>query len=510
MSRMAQPWKHPKTGVYWYRRAVPKTLRERLDRGEWLRTLGTKDLTEAKRRYPAVAAECESAFEAARNGTKLTAATLSPRQIASLGGEWLRRELAAHEGNRHDAAHWHGWLDDIQRKAERKGAPTRSGQDTPLDARGMVGAVAEDVEQLLADEGLALSHDSKQFHDLSIALFWHRITFCNIQLRHLGGDWSAPSELDKVPPWKRAAASSKTLTWAFEEWVKARKPKPRSEYEFRRYIAEFGNERLVEEITADDVRAFRDRLVAANTTGNYVDKKLTPIRSVMKWLVKEQHIASSPAVGIGVASLKHERQRKKRDGYTRTEAKTLLAAARKEKGALRWLPWVLAATGCRLNEVCQAFAADVAKEDGTWRLNVTDAADGQSLKTETSRRKVPLHPKLVAEGFVKYVASLPKGSRLFPEATPNKVGNWGAKLGQKYGRWLRTMIADPRKVAHSWRHSFKTWAREADIGEEKSDALTGHQAPGRVGRDYGDLPLKTLAKAVAKMDFGAPPPLKRA
>jgi integrase len=67
------------------------------------------------------------------------------------------------------------------------------------------------------------------------------------------------------------------------------------------------------------------------------------------------------------------------------------------------------------------------------------------------------------------------------------------------------MISDPRKVAHSWRHSFKTWAREADIGEEKSDALTGHQQPGRVGRGYGVIPLKTLAAAIAKIDFGAPP-----
>lgn len=66
------------------------------------------------------------------------------------------------------------------------------------------------------------------------------------------------------------------------------------------------------------------------------------------------------------------------------------------------------------------------------------------------------------------------------------------------------MITDPAKVAHSWRHSFKTWARDAEILEEVSDALTGHKSPDSVARRYGSKLLGTLARAVAKIDFGAP------
>lgn len=44
---MARPFKHPKTGVYWFRKAVPKDLQEVLGEREEKRTLRTKDLAEA-------------------------------------------------------------------------------------------------------------------------------------------------------------------------------------------------------------------------------------------------------------------------------------------------------------------------------------------------------------------------------------------------------------------------------------------------------------------------------
>jgi hypothetical protein len=40
---MARPWKHPKTGVYWFRRGVPADLQPRVGKREELRTLKTND-----------------------------------------------------------------------------------------------------------------------------------------------------------------------------------------------------------------------------------------------------------------------------------------------------------------------------------------------------------------------------------------------------------------------------------------------------------------------------------
>ena len=43
---------------------------------------------------------------------------------------------------------------------------------------------------------------------------------------------------------------------------------------------------------------------------------------------------------------------------------------------------------------------------------------------------------------------------------------------------------DPAKTFHSFRHTFKRACREAGLGEEIDNALTGHSGGG-VGRSYG-------------------------
>jgi len=45
--KMAQPWKHPRTGVYWFRKAVPLALHPKIAKREILVSLKTKDPKEA-------------------------------------------------------------------------------------------------------------------------------------------------------------------------------------------------------------------------------------------------------------------------------------------------------------------------------------------------------------------------------------------------------------------------------------------------------------------------------
>jgi len=65
---MAAPWKHPKTGIWWYRRATPRDL---MKAGEALTALGfkltreikqsldTRNRREAQERWSEVNAGCE-------------------------------------------------------------------------------------------------------------------------------------------------------------------------------------------------------------------------------------------------------------------------------------------------------------------------------------------------------------------------------------------------------------------------------------------------------------------
>jgi hypothetical protein len=67
--RMPRPYKHRRTGVYYYRRVVPDDLRPIIGKGEVHVSLRTKDPREAARRCPEVAGRVDAEFIAARRGS---------------------------------------------------------------------------------------------------------------------------------------------------------------------------------------------------------------------------------------------------------------------------------------------------------------------------------------------------------------------------------------------------------------------------------------------------------
>ena len=60
---------------------------------------------------------------------------------------------------------------------------------------------------------------------------------------------------------------------------------------------------------------------------------------------------------------------------------------------------------------------------------------------------------------------------------------------------------EPRKVFHSFRHTFKSECRAAGIGKEFHDAITGHTS-GDVGDDYGrQYTVEVLAREIKKVKY---------
>ena len=122
-------------------------------------------------------------------------------------------------------------------------------------------------------------------------------------------------------------------------------------------------------------------------------------------------------------------------------------------------------------------------------------------------RKVPLHPELLRAGLLDYRAGLLQAgagqdSPLWPEVASEVEGQKGAAFSKWFNRYLRDRagVEDRAKVFHSFRHTFKRMARDAGLGEELHDALTGH-AGGGVGRGYGrGFGIKSLAEAIRRVE----------
>ncbi len=93
-------------------------------------------------------------------------------------------------------------------------------------------------------------------------------------------------------------------------------------------------------------------------------------------------------------------------------------------------------TGARLNEICQLDIADVQRDGDTWFLNITDEGDdNKSVKSKAGKHKVPLHSESILLGFLDFVDSGRKGTRLFPDYSysanggyPNTAAEWRGML----------------------------------------------------------------------------------
>ncbi len=184
-----------------------------------------------------------------------------------------------------------------------------------------------------------------------------------------------------------------------------------------------------------------------------------------------------------------------------------------------WIPLLLLVTGARLEEVGQLLVRDIKEEGGVLYIHVTDIPEDddeeeKAVKTAPSRRRVPLHRIVLDAGFRQYLerAARSGNEALFPALARDGRG----KKTREFSKWFNQKLLEGvgitgrAKVLHSFRHLFKDRCREADLGEELHDALTGH-AGGGVGRDYGaGFSVKRLAEGMARVEFpgfpGVTPP----
>jgi integrase len=255
------------------------------------------------------------------------------------------------------------------------------------------------------------------------------------------------------------------------------------------------------QITRSDVIKFKEQLAEKGLKAPTINRYLSELKGPFGWAVANDKIGTNPAEGIVFA--RKERGKSGRRGYTDEQARLILLAARdEEKPYRRWLPWVCAFTGTRLDEVAGRNVADIVKIGSYWVLDIPEG------KTDGSERKVPLHPVLIREGFIDYVNSLPQDSPLFPDLKPDRFNRRAGTATKEMGRWLRSLQKDLGILLvdsvhyvpnHSWRHRFKSEARRVRMEEETHDALTGHRE-GKVSRDYGEYYVReVLGPAIESM-----------
>jgi integrase len=149
---------------------------------------------------------------------------------------------------------------------------------------------------------------------------------------------------------------------------------------------------------------------------------------------------------------------------------------------IRWLMMLGFLTGARLEELGQIQVTDIKRERDIVFIAIDDlGSDGtqsnaKSLKTESSHRRVPLHPRAIDPGFLRFVDTARRGGkdRLFDDLRRDRYARYTQVASQCCNRLLDHVTRDRNLVFHSFRHLYKDLCRNAGFPECVSDQLTGH------------------------------------
>lgn len=500
---MSRPWKHPDSGVYWFRRAVPAELRALVGKREEKRSLQTKDPSIARRRHAEALAEVEARWTNLRGGVR----TLSEREAHELAAVSHDRWLALYKDNPSEQTTWRVDLGDrLWRSPAALAGPLTSNFLSEYDPdaaklRDMENWCRAGAKDCLAAKGLVVNLESELVlaKALSFAIQRASLTLARYAKGEFGIGSRAGGVWQAISPTPDAGLTV-PLAELIKGWSSERKPAQKTLYEWKRVLRQleaFLGHDDAGRISSEDLIAWKGSMVEAGLRPKTIqDAKLAPVRAILQWGVDNRRLAKNPAdhVTIEVKAIATEKKR----SFTDDEARVILAASLLEKDAVRrWVPWLGAYSGARVSELCQLRVEDVVEIDRIWCMKFDPEAG--PLKNSSSERTIPLHPALIDRGFLKFVASVKSGP-LFPHLPPDKFGKRGGNGTKVIGRFVRALgITDPRlSPSHSWRHRIKTLGRRHGLAKDILEAITGHGQKS-VADSYGEFPMEALFRELKKI-----------
>ena len=491
---MSRPWPHPKTGVLWFRKRVPKDLLALVGKREEKASLGTKDVAEAKRRHAAHAALVERRWQNLRAGAR----RLNLLEVNAIAGEFYEDLIPRFQA---------GTFSPVYNLISTAAIELYVKDAGPQNRAQFLRLYGREIDGHLARKGLVVHPDTR--YALEHAIAKAILQAIEQSVKYLDGDFTPdpmagrfPKIVDKPPAivlpletWFTAyAEDSKLAASTRKRWGPA----------LATLAAHVGHDDLAR-VTPDDVTDWVDGL-AGNGRGQKTirDVYLASAKALFGWLKGKRKVALNPCLDLRVKVVEGPVLRER--SFTDEEASIILAASLapqsrrlspEHAAARRWVPWLCAYTGARVGEITQLRRKDVRREGGVMILHITPEAG--TVKTKQARY-APIHPHLVEMGFLDYVATRtgplfydPKRARGGSEANPISK-----KVGERLAAWVRDLGVDDVGVDpnHGWRHSFKTRGRRGGMQDSILDAIQGH-APKTEGGKYGWFETEVTAREIA-------------
>ncbi len=333
----------------------------------------------------------------------------------------------------------------------------------------------------------------------------------------------------------------------YREWKAGNEPRPQTAGEYEAAVddfIDFTGDPTISMIDADMLYDYRDEAAKLPASMPRADRALpftarvakhegaTPkcapptlkkrvgaLQALLTYAFQQRWTATNAGSGIRIVG--YSKKKRTRRSFEDHELATLCASvlftdpaswntkSRISDVTVFWIFLLCITTGARLEEVGQVALADVRRDGDIVYLDIDEYAEendaeDKSVKTEESKRLLPVHERLIELGFLKYLEALAALGRteLFPDLKENSVGKRTKEASQKLNRIIDSHVsADRRLVFHSLRHAFKAKGNDAGLTDKTLDQICGH-APVSTGSRYGSEPrIRTIHRDLHRIDF---------
>ena len=516
--KMQAPWKNPRSENLWFRRRVPANLVAFMGGKREIKfSLGTSDPKLAEVLFKEKNAEIERIWHEHLHGRQYV--EVSQRQASALAGEFYRDMVASHGDNPGHSLHWEQLV-----KRDKDLIANRF----PYQSKKwfMRQAFAREARAFLEKRGVFLAEKS---FDLFIEEFVHAKHLAAEQLmRHASRDWKPDPKAEDFAKLEALAPDSKVDAMEmFERYADEAMIDDKTRRSWRTKVQSLmtfvGHDDLAR-LTVADVLGWKDKLLKTKRRQSKKDKEakkpevcldpktvrnsyLAAVKATLGYAKQQTKITKNVASEVTVRVKKKKKQREK--GFTEEEANAILRAtlapapvgmSEEHAKARRWVPWICAYTGARVNEITQLTPADFKIKKGINYIRI----DADAAKTG-DYREVPLHDDLINQGLLAYAQSRGKRPLFYnPQRTRGgrDDGKHFRKTGERLADWIRSEevgVTDENVAPnHGWRHRFSSLARHVDMHADVQNIIQGH-AGDKVASDYGDAWIETAYREIMKI-----------
>lgn len=559
MVKMAEPYRHPETGVFYLRRQIPGPLRSEFG-GRQLHkeTLGTKDAREAGGKFTVANAELEKRFQAAAAiiAERAGRDTLTLERAKAL----LDRKLASARGKRFPL------LTNIYWSEEAAAAILKDVATVPMFIDASPEGIAQlSAEHLPGDLWLRFLRSRSRSETLFMAdhlIAWvldtsgtardvgivrnptndaMLVDAISTAVEREQGELRVAIRTPHVLMTTRLRPNMR-LGELFSEWSgKTKTPSLQTVHEARTTVndfIDFAGDLPVGLLTGDHFYNFRDavaslpkamprtdRALPFNArvkkysghnlppiSPGSVKKRVGQLQALITFAFSQRWIATNTGGSITIEG--YVKETGNRRPFLDDELARLFSIPLFNQPAtwsasrttvsdvtLFWLFILGLTNGARIEEIGQTPLNSIKVDGGVWYIDLGIEA---RVKNLASRRVIPIHVLAMQLGFARYVEALRRAGALllFPDLTPKQFKKVSKEASRLANRLIDSAVGEDRLVTfHSLRHNFKDLARDKLIEKYIIDQLTGH-AGVTAGDKYGvGARLKTLKRELDRIDF---------